>query len=381
MINVALICECNPFHFGHIAQYRFIKESFPGDEVRTICIMSGNYVQRGDLAILQKYRRAETAVKNGASLVLELPFPFSILSAEGFAQSAVQIISRLPDIDYICFGSECGDKDRIVKTAKNLESKKFSEKLAKLTKSKYEISYAAIRENLYFEMFSEELIKGSNDILAIEYCRALSRAGSGVLPLVLTRNRGYSASLAREAIFKSDRTALTNLVPNDTLEALNEAKPLSLSALEEYILTFFSLADADYLSSFYEVSSDLAHKMTSSAKIRRDLDMFINDLSDKRYTRARVRRALLSAILGVKREYVRERPLYTQLLALDRLGREYLKDVAERADIPIVSRRRELYENKYALAQYDRSMKADQLYNRLQASNGTKIIKNPFSIN
>lgn len=380
MVNVAIICEYNPFHKGHAAQIRYIKERFYPEEARVICIMSGNYVQRGDLALMQKYKRAEIAVRCGASLVLELPFPFSVFSAEGFARSGMSIVSRLKGIDYLCFGSECGDTERIQRCAANLQSAEFRERLAELNKSEFGMPYAALREKLYLEMFGEPLLRSPNDILALEYVKALMEEGSNIKILSLERDFRYSATRAREALFNADRDTLVSLVPDITYDALAECKPMSISGIQDYLLTYFSLAEAEHISELCELNFDLARKMISAAKRCTDLESFISAVSDKRYTRARVRRALLFAMFNVKKSCEVNKPLYTNILALDSDGREYLSGITD-SNIHVISRRRELYSDKKALSQYDISLKADLFYERQLMTNDIKVIKNLFSKN
>ena len=384
MKNVVVICEYNPFHLGHMAQLRFIKEYFYPEETCIICIMSPNFVQRGDIAVLQKYRRAQIAVECGASLVLELPFPFSIFSAEGFARSGIEIISRLANIDFICFGSECGDKERIVRTANNLLCDDFRQRLSKLTKSEFDISYASLREKLYNEMFGEPLLTSPNDILGVEYQAALNKAGCDINFILPQRDKRYSASRVRELIVgnnDNNNEELSSLVPDICYKSLKDNKCLSLMAFEEYLLTYFSLADPEYISKFYSLNFDMAHKMVSAAKKCASLESFITSVSDKRYTKARVRRAILGSIFRVEASYADMVPLYTTPLAFDEIGRKYLAVSSSFCRIPIITRKREQYSNKRALYQYETGQRADLLYNKLLLSKNVEVIKKPYSKN
>ena len=153
MIKVAIICEFNPFHNGHKLLFDRVREYFAPEEVCIVCIMSGNFVQRGTLAVMSKYKRAEIATDMGADVVVELPFPYSASYAQSFARAGVDIADSLGGIDYLAFGSESFDKENITYCAEKIASDEFENTLTEILKENRNTSssYASLRAQA-FEM-------------------------------------------------------------------------------------------------------------------------------------------------------------------------------------------------------------------------------------
>ena len=376
MINVAVICEYNPFHLGHKKQIDCIRECFPGERVRIINIMSGNMVQRGDLACAQKYKRAEWAVDDGADLVLELPFPYSIGRAQDFAFGAVSLVNSLGDIDYLCFGSECGDVGRIKECASNLLDKGYCERLAELVRTDFNGSYASVRERLYYEYFGKELLVSPNDILAIEYTAALIRTRSHTEIMVIPRGNDYSASSSRKAIRDNDRSLYYGMVPQNVSAYFGEHKIIGLSDLDLFVPLYFSLTDPEGLKDYYEMNLDLASKLRTASQKADGVDQLVDIVSDKRYTRARVRRGVISALLHVDKAALKKAPSFTVLLASNNSGREYL--YKKKCSVPIITRKADLPETDEARSSYETLLRADALYNRFLSRSMIEIIKKPY---
>ena len=170
MKTVAIICEYNPFHSGHLCQMRCIREQF-GENTRIVAIMSGNFTQRGDVAFLDKSARAKMALACGANLVLELPFPYSMGSAEIFCEAGVRIADALGCVDLLSFGSECGDLTVLVSAAKIASSDAFKARIDALEKEHPALGYAALCEMALAEALGAEKTKAllsPNNILALE---------------------------------------------------------------------------------------------------------------------------------------------------------------------------------------------------------------------
>ena len=192
MKTVAIVCEYNPFHNGHKYQIDQIKREF-GEDTAIIAIMSGNFVERGDVAVLDKFKRARMAVENGVSLVLELPFPFSLSSAERFAQGAVEIAHRLKTVNILSFGSECGSVERLSRIAERVLSEEFDLALKNTLNAdgNESLGYAKARTMTYEALYGKEdaqILLSPNNILAIEYLKALKKLGSPILPHTVLRN-------------------------------------------------------------------------------------------------------------------------------------------------------------------------------------------------
>ncbi len=375
MINVGIVAEYNPFHNGHLIQIKKIREHFYPEQVRIIALMSGNFVQRGDIAVADKYTRAMHAVKQGVDLVLELPFPFSMSGAESFAGAACGIFDRLCDIDYIAFGSECGDVEYITECAVNLLSESFQSSLSNAVSSEFSLSYAALREQLYKQLYGKELPTSPNDILALEYVKALLKRGSKIMPLAFKREQGYSATSSRAAILSGQ--GLGSLVPHEISKYFEETRALNIALFNSYITQRCALADPEDFENTAEYCFDLAAKTVKSSQSAESIDELVNMISDKRYTKARVRRGLLSFILGVKKEDFNEKISFVFVLALGKLGRQYLSK--KKCDINTVTRISGLLREEKNSRLFVLSSKADALCQRKAEELGLKIPKKPYA--
>ena len=189
MKTVAIISEYNPFHSGHLHQIEQIRAEF-GEDTRIVAVMSGNYTQRAEIAFLDKAERAKMAVMCGINLVLELPFPYSMASAESFAEAGVRIADALGCVDILSFGSECGDIDLLQAAAEILDSPTFVSAQKKSAKESPDIGHAALAQIELAGHFDEKTAKAllsPNNILAIEYLKALKRVGSPITPHTVKR--------------------------------------------------------------------------------------------------------------------------------------------------------------------------------------------------
>ena len=182
-----IICEYNPFHRGHKWQIDELRRLVGEEECAVVCAMSGDFVQRGDFAVERAHARAEAAVYGGADLVLELPLPWAISSAEGFARGGVSILAATGVVDTLVFGSECGNAAKLQRAAKALLREDFPDALREeLAKG---LSFAAARESAARALIGEDaaVLREPNDILGVEYCKALLQSGSTIAPLAILR--------------------------------------------------------------------------------------------------------------------------------------------------------------------------------------------------
>ena len=221
-----IICEYNPFHNGHSFH---IEETKKALDCGIVCVMSGNYVQRGDIAVLNKTARAEAAIRCGADLVIELPLPWAVATAERFSSGAVSLLDSLGSITHLSFGAEYDNLEQLQKAAEILCSDSLNELIPKYCSSG--ITFAAAREKAMNEIAPElsSLLTSPNNILAIEYLKALKKRNSSILPYAVKRTgadhdsslfteKTASASLIREMIFQSPSTFMrcTSAPGNDT---------------------------------------------------------------------------------------------------------------------------------------------------------------------
>lgn len=348
MKNYAVICEYNPFHFGHEYQISKIKEQ--GGTVTAI--MSGSFCQRGEASVADKYARAEAAVAGGADLVLELPFPYSVAGAEKFAFGGVDIIGRLGFIDAISFGSECGDAELIMKTAKNTLSHEFSKALSENLKNNREKPYGTVYFETYNSLFSGEWVfGGSNNILGVAYASEIIKNN---LPIELTtvkRNgeeyngggAGFSsASTIRKAVYENEMDTARNMLPTYSFNVLErEAEKGSIYDTEKLFPVFASflrMHSAEQISSYAENDISLAARLIRAGNEALSLKELYELACTKKYSPSHVRRALLFTYFGVTDDMLCKRPAYTVLLAANKKGRELLSKAKKSADIPIITK-------------------------------------------
>ena len=340
--GVGIICECNPFHNGHRALFRAVREAFPAKPI--VCVMSSDFVQRAEAASLGKYARAETALLAGADLVLELPFPFSALSAEGFAAAGVFILSQTGLCSHLAFGCESGTAEEFDKVAGNLLSEKMAAKL--LQDGAKKEGYPAFRERCYGELFGgSALFSGKNSALALEYVLAMRRqnAALSLFPVRRTEGEGIlSATALREAAKNKGASALAPFVPPETLPVfLREEKrghfPVSTEALSAPLLYALRTSSASSLKKVYAMAGLEARAKLAAAK-NGSFSEIAARMKNPRYTDSRIRRALLSLLCGIPRGVERETPAYTVLLGANARGRALLAEKKEESRIPVFTR-------------------------------------------
>lgn len=342
MTTVGIICEYDPFHNGHARQFRLLRERF-GEDCRTVCLMSGNFVQRGEPAIFGKYDRARAAVACGADVVLELPVIYALSSAEGFASGGVKILSEL-GVEYLCFGCETDDSNLIISTAKALLLPQMDEKIKAALQTG--ISYAAAREQALSEIFPQgaSVLHQPNDILAVEYCKAILRQNSPMQPLPILRTGDYhgvqadpdapSATAVRGLL--AEGRDISPFVPAAALAVFENAKCYSLAVGERAMLArLHTMTEEDY-SRIPFGSEGLWRRFFHACRNSQSTQEIIDATKTKRYARTRIRRMLMCAVLGLTEEDLR-RPLeYVRILSFSEQGRQVLRSF-KTCSLPLIS--------------------------------------------
>lgn len=372
--SVGIICEYNPFHSGHMYQIEELRRR--GYE-KIVCVMSGNAVQRGELAIADKYIRAEMAVKGGADLVLELPFPYSSSSAEYFALAGVRILDCI-GVDAICFGSECGDIESLRAAADVCDSDEFANEYKK------NVLKGNGTASAYFEAYKcltgKELPGGSNDILAISYLRALKKEGSEMLPIAIKREgsdyradefdadtKHPSATMLRKYICERGLDdGVRGLIPEKTLEPLSLAvksgkAPVMMSELDSAVIAMLRLLDKSKAENISEAKGGLGDRILSEAQESTDYRTLIQAICGKNYPEARSQRAVLNMLLGVCEDDVKSRPQYSVVLGFNSVGRELLARLRKDSAIALVTKPAD------ALALGEKAKRQKELSDRLDA--------------
>ena len=307
-MNFGIICEFNPLHEGHKHLIRSVK----GENDGIICAMSGNFVQRGEFAVFDKFERAKAAVEAGADLVIEIPTLCSTLSAQGFAKGAVDILEATGICDMLAFGSECGDINELKKTATLIKEK---DALIKQELSKG-VSYPKARQNV----ISSPVLEGANNLLAIEYilqtsldCITVKRIGKGHG----SDDIDYSASEIRKHL------------------SLNEIS--SMKNCEKAVLyKLRTMSEEDFLE-IDDVSEGLENRIVGAVKTAKSLDELYDSIKTKRYTHSRIRRIILRAYLGITKNMPKS-PQYLRILAFNSRGRDMLGEIKKKSSLPIITK-------------------------------------------
>ncbi len=342
MSIVAIICEYNPFHNGHKFQIDMQKKITENDGV--IAVMSGNFVQRGAPAICDKWKRAKMALSGGADLVIELPLVFATQSAERFARGGVRLIDKLGIVDYLCFGSECDDIKKLKAVAEHIVSDDVDAKTAELLKNG--MSYPAARAKAANDDFSEILAE-PNNILAVEYIKALNEIKSSIIPTLVKRegcnhddktpqNEFASASYIRSCI-KEDKD-FKKFVPKSTYEILKEAdifkSNTALDNIITYLLRTYTPKDLNNIS---DMAEGLEHRFIEAAKTYSTFDDISQFVKTKRYTKTRIDRILINILLGITKGDIDAEPQYVRVLGFNEKGRELLGEIKKKSSLPIIT--------------------------------------------
>lgn len=358
MKTVAIISEYNPFHNGHLYQISEIRKEY-GPKTNIIAIMSGNFTQRGAPAIMDKWSRAEAAVKCGVNLVLELPFPYSASSADFFANAGVHIANSLGCVDILSFGSESGDITSLSVIAKNLLSDFYSQEIKRLLEDKRyaDYGYPAVSEVAYKNCFGDDASKvifEPNNILALEYIKAIEKQKSGIsLHTVKRAGANYSdKNVVDNTRLQSART-IRNLIetcdsakdfmPEDAFEVLNDRifkkkAPSSAERASSALLSHFRLSPALFQKEIHDADGGIYNRLRSASFEATDINSLINLSATKKYTTARIRRAAWFSFFGVTSSDLRTAPTFSQILAFDTNGQALLKKIKEKGEITLFTK-------------------------------------------
>lgn len=372
-----VIAEFNPLHRGHHFLLTQAKKSSPGG---LVVVMSGNFVQRGEPAAFYKWPRAMAAIRCGADLVLELPVGFSTAGAERFCEGAVATLDSLGCVDKLFFGSEWGEIRLLQTVAATLLSREFE--AAVKEELRLGISFAAARQAAIAKLLgtpAAHLIKEPNNILGIEYCKALLRLGSQIQPKTIQRIGAphdaiaplsvepiASASQIRRQI--ANREPFSLYVPKPAadlfIRELKEGRaPASLHPVETAILARLRTMSRQELSHLPDISEGLENRIQDSIKTSVSLEQLISSIKSKRYSHARIRRILLAAFLGLTNQECSKPPAYLRILAFNEKGREILRLAKRTATLPIIANWNDVASlNAEAKAMFQTECRATDLY-------------------
>ena len=357
MKTVGIIVEYNPFHNGHKYHLEQAKKVSGADYV--VAIMSGNFVQRGIPAITDKYTRTSMALQNGADVVYELPTFYSTASAEYFAYGAVSILHGLGNIDYLCFGAEDNNLELMQTIAKILTSEPTEYTLRLKSELSMGKSFPVARKNALLPLISnldstylEHFLESSNNILGIEYLKALYRLQSNITPLIVTRkgslyneeglpiNSSYPSATALRKNYSITKSLkeFNTLVPDSVLRLLNESEhktfPIDLDDFSEYLYYKLLFIFYEDLISYMDVSPDLAKRILNLRNQFTTFSDFANKLKTRQFTLTRIQRVLLHILLNIKQEQTPS--IYAHLLGFKKEASIIINK--KDASIPIITK-------------------------------------------
>ena len=389
MKTAGIIAEYNPFHKGHEYQIRYTKEKLKADYV--IVAMSGDYVQRGTPALISKHARAEMALRCGADLVLEMPVSVSTASAEAFAMGGVSLLDGLGVVDMLCFGSESGEISALKELAEILvEEPEEYKKLLKNFLSEG-LTFPAARSQALTEYFKNprnfrgddfdgvltpllnevtQILNTPNNILGIEYCKALLRLNSKIRPVTIRREgMGYHESALpvrsrdTEALsqtsqsptdFFASATAIRNLILQDSPDpdvltsqipgqafsvfqkAVNSGEFLTENSLDSILSYCLMKENGKSLSSYMDVSEDLARRIINQQNLLLSFSQSVSVLKTRELTQTRIQRALLHIILNI--HTAPTQIPFARVLGFRRESSELLSQIKQHSTIPLITK-------------------------------------------
>lgn len=337
MVTAALICEYNPFHNGHKYMLDVMRQD--GCDC-IIAVMSGSFTQRGDVAVMSKFSRTESALKDGADLVIELPCVWAVSSAQRFAQGGCDIIKALNCVDRVYFGSESGDISMLRKAAEATLDDKVNDRVKAFMSEGdyYPVALQKATKEIYGKA-TADILSSPNNTLGIEYIKALSGSNIEVRTIKRTgveHDSNHttatiaSASKIREMIFEAEGFA--SFVPKKVINS----NPAFLSFGERAMILRLRETTAEELSKIADVTEGLENRILTVSKTKNTIEEILSEIKTKRYTHSRLRRILICTLLGIKNEFYEYAVPYIRILGFTKKGAELLKTAASTATLPII---------------------------------------------
>lgn len=353
-----IICEYNPLHNGHLYHLEQVRR---GGAEGIVAVMSGNFVQRGDAALLDKFTRARLAIEGGVDLVLELPVPYALAPAENFAIGGVALLTALGNVQEISFGSECGDIHLLSQAAQACQVCKtdYADVMDDFLRSGY--SYPEVLSQMVGQLYGEEtaaVLRSPNNTLAIAYLNALSALGSEMQPFTVQRKGAEhdslhvdadasiaSATFIRQQIAIGEEEQCRAMMPGFSYRMLREhdraGRIATLKNLERVLLYKLRTTSIQELAATAEVGQGLENRIYRE-RTADSLENLLAAIKTKRYTMARLRRILLHLLLGIQNADMQQLPPYGRILALNDTGKQVLRESKLTRTLPFSHRLSEL---------------------------------------
>ncbi len=370
----AIIAEYNPFHLGHLKHLEYVKLKLHAEKI--IVLMSGNFTQRGEPAVMDKFTRARHAILSGADMVIELPTPFATANAETFAKGAIKIINGLNVVDGVCFGIESGEKEDYISLANalNNESKEFK----KILKEKLDggVSLAKAKFETVKELggtYNEELISSPNNILGLEYTKAILKAQSGIGIYPMIRTGAHNDDTLKKG--ETSATSIRKVLKSGKIKKLKGNLPAcTYNDLCPYPFGYDKIATAkiitsstDFMKTLPDCTEGLENRIKALCKDNLNLGELIDKATTKRYTSSRIKRIILSNLLEIDSKLVKdclEDPLYAKVLAVKGDSKDLISLLSEKSEYPLITRKSDTtYLKKTAKQCFEKDVLASDMYN------------------
>ncbi len=348
---IGVVCEYNPFHCGH-EYHLMMSRRAVGDDVPVVCVMSGDFVQRGEPAMFSKFARAEAACLCGADLVVELPLPWSLSSAEGFARGAVGLLAAL-GATRLSFGSETGETEPLETIAGFLLDPNMTDEIKAELARDASLSFATARQRALEARLGElsEQIRFPNNILAVEYIKAIRTLGLNMRPMTVQRfGNGHDASGDTGTKSASELRAMiaqgrevSGHIPERALriyrrETDSGRGPNTTAVLESAILSRLRMLPPEVYETLPDSADGMGKRLYAAVREEPTLNAVLASAKSKRYALARIRRMCMCAALGIRDGMNAGTPPYARVLAANARGRELLKAVGDAGTIPVVTK-------------------------------------------
>ena len=337
---VGIIAEYNPLHNGHLYQINKVKEMFKDEEI--ILILSGNYTERGDASIIDKWTKTDLALSNGIDLVVELPFPFATQSADFFAKGSLKLLEELK-VDYLVFGSESDDINSLTTIAKcQIDNPEF-ETLVKMY-SKFGENYPTAVSKAVYDLTNKK-VTAPNDLLGVSYIKEIIKNNYNIKPVIIKRENDYhsleidsisSATAIREALFKN--IDIKKAVPENVYNKLKES---TLHFIDDYFnLLKYKIINEKDLTIYQTVDEGIDNLLKKKILEVDNYDDLIKSIKSKRYTYNKIKRMLLHILVGFTKDDSKKFNdiEYIRILGFNDSGKNYLNKIKKNINIPILSK-------------------------------------------
>lgn len=341
---LGIVAEYNPFHNGH--KYHIDEAIRLVSPDIVVCAMSGNFVQRGEPAIFNKFSRAQTAINNGVDIVVEIPTYFAVSTAENFAFSAVSLLKNM-GVTHIAFGVESNNLDMLNKIADFLISEPEEYKIELKTQLNLGLSFANARDIAISKFIPNNLLKSPNNILAVEYLKAIKYFNANIIPVPIKRTVDYyetnilnnvtSATNIRELL--KENKEIANLIPSNSIIP---NKKVFLEDFEKILLYKLKISSVDSLNKLPDVIEGLENRILNALSSENNINCILNKIVTKRYTLSRIKRIFISLLLDITNEDVQKfkengYAEYIRILAMSSTGKKYLPIINKVSDIPVIT--------------------------------------------